>query len=684
MLEAAGASASKNVSMLQSRAFSSPITHSALCPQMDLLALVLNAKTVVVQRFNWQRLLTIVPSDASDERVTAITWSPDGILLAIGLDSGRLLLHTVDTAASAGLAGGRRRTTKDASAPLASKTLAKHPTALHWSTLAPLRGDGDVSVWEEAYADRADPDPAGRHSSAGRARAVLAVGDADGCITLYGCDLGFLIAKTRVMPMGTPVLTIHTSRTLHICIALGTRESHLLARSLSIRALSESYAELWRVGSESVSVASSRSSIQSHVKKISEKWSSNIDAVLNMQIFKPLHASMVSFNEAPDNYSPWKVLRDIHQSADLTGAVKHCLAAEIGENGAKEALRTFRCAVDDIEEALQTSVGLAEHLVFRAGEYAGLSSLSSKFERVGVARESAEAALAAVSALFAQLMGLMLKFYRVCSEIEAFLAWLVVVAQKADREPDEAAEVAGVSKAENELVVSFFKRHLADVDSGSADVVTRTLSGEVLPALEKFHTAAEELVISPFNALSRSLCDSEGTAFPFGLEGHFVENASISERVCGTRGECEIEVCVPTDADKVLLARYKPSEAQWRASCLDLDSLDTTVLGWNHVHGGSFLMVSSSKSALKTPKAERGLVHVQLQACKPGIVDQLFSPFKGREIEGAKVNPEEIDTLQEIALNHKLSGNVMLRAQANVVRYASHLLRISDSYFGSF
>ncbi len=234
----------------------------------------------------------------------------------------------------------------------------KHPTALHWTALEPV-SESD-SMWEAAYADRAEREPIMSTSNTDRSRTILAVGDADGCITFYGCDLGFSIAKTRVMPMGYSVQNIHISKTLQCCVALGMLDGSVLARSLSIPGLSSSYPELWRVGAEVVAVNASRSELQTLIKKDQRKVGHQLDNVLTKSVEKLLFAAMTGFDENPAVYGPWEVLRDVHWSAELDGAVKNCLASEIGESGAKEALRAFRCAVDDIDESLLAAVAVAE------------------------------------------------------------------------------------------------------------------------------------------------------------------------------------------------------------------------------------------------------------------------------------------------------------------------------------
>lgn len=69
-----------------------------LCPKMDLLALLRTDGSVVVLRtISWQRLNTLPAATLQDEkRVTAMSWSPDGNVLALGHAQGAISFLDVE------------------------------------------------------------------------------------------------------------------------------------------------------------------------------------------------------------------------------------------------------------------------------------------------------------------------------------------------------------------------------------------------------------------------------------------------------------------------------------------------------------------------------------------------------------------------------------------------------------
>lgn len=600
------------VEILQNRTFSSTLTHTALCLQMDLIALVLDAKTIVIHRFNWQRLAMISPCESSNEKINAISWSPDGVLLAVGMDNGRLALHAVDSAS--------RQASKDASTSLASRKLVSAPTALHWAMFrADKTASREAMLWERAYAERDTPSwqPSGTKKQGKRARAVLVVGDQDGCIYLLGFDLRFTIAKTRVMPTGIPVTRVHVASNAKLIVALGERNGTVLARAVPLDQLFSSRAELFRVGAEVVALSDAREKLHECISRMCNRWSSSVDSALKRAVERPLNDSLATVGEDVERYGAWHILRDGHQSTTLHSALAICLASEVGEGGAREALRTFRGGADDVDEAILTAIAVAETLLFRASEYRGLIGVSSKFEHVGVCSDGAERALQSASSLFSELSAFLLKFYEVCAEIESFLVWLGIEALKADKEdPDDATGVPVLSHEEQELVGKFFSRHLADIESGSVDILSRTLRTKVLPSVEKLHASAQKLVVTPFQAMSATLGVNFGMEIALSSMNETLAHVSIAERMLD---EAIVELCFPDGKGKVVTARFLSKQQQWYGNCVQVKESPQVIVDWSHFRGEHFFVFSVGECSSSSDAITLSL---QFKLCKAQVLER--------------------------------------------------------------
>lgn len=91
--------------LLVERGVAAEVALAAWCPAMDLLALASTDGQLSVHRLNWQRLWSSTPESISGRSsgfvsgslITALTWSPDGKLLAVGgADGGVALLCAED------------------------------------------------------------------------------------------------------------------------------------------------------------------------------------------------------------------------------------------------------------------------------------------------------------------------------------------------------------------------------------------------------------------------------------------------------------------------------------------------------------------------------------------------------------------------------------------------------------
>jgi len=74
------------------------VTKVALCPKMDLIALLAGDGSLVVLRtISWQKLHALPAAELRDEnRVTDLAWSPDGNMLALGHERGAISFFDVE------------------------------------------------------------------------------------------------------------------------------------------------------------------------------------------------------------------------------------------------------------------------------------------------------------------------------------------------------------------------------------------------------------------------------------------------------------------------------------------------------------------------------------------------------------------------------------------------------------
>lgn len=559
----------QHVTVLQNRSFSSALTSSAICYGMDLIALVLDGKTVVVHRFTWQRLAMFVPTDGSDARIECLTWSPDGAILAVALSSGRVSLYGVDPAL---------RRTKDVSAALADITLPAKPSALSWS---PSVEGSEIDI--TMYRERASLGVHIMPPKEDRRYTLLAIGDVTGHVSLYGRDLAYSIG--RAPALSVPVSRLHVAD--DVVIAIGKSKDGILEASAMRRPKS---AEVWRAGSEVVALRSIHNELQSYIKRVHERWSHCTDRVLRRSIEGPLNKAL--------KYAAvgaWDTLCDVHHSATLHPAATLCLSEEIGEGGAREALRTFRGGSDDVEDALLNAVQAAETLLFRASEYRALADMEPLlFAKVGIFSIDCAELVHAATELYTVTTTAVSKFYAIHTETDAFLKWFISVAQIAGRNEDDDGPVPNLmtqTDTDRLYVSNFFARHGSDVNTGRRDEFARIVETELGKQEATIGKVINKLLDAPHAAISNALSTSSKCAIRV-ADGVDVSKASFEEFEDGS-----IEACVPGKDGCILALRF--SDGVWRATWSQVQSNGKAVIACSYCPENRYLLAMEGNDVLK-------------------------------------------------------------------------------------
>lgn len=508
--------------LLQDRTTSAPVSHLVLSPRMNLLALVLDHTSVAIFRLSWQRLATIPLSMAPGQHISSLIWSPDGAHLLVATSAADLSILSVDRSAFASSARAKR-VARETGGAVATVTLPVPAACLGWV--------GGPRTTRDVYEDRAGMLAA--RDEVMRAKGLIFCGDRDGFLTILSQNLSLLIARVRVLPEGYTVVGLHVNVEVSQCIVYGQRvkdtggprtrarggDAHCVVRAVGLETVLEHLPEIERIGREMVALKAFMERVQAAATRIEESWLQGAAEVRKATVFEPMDKVLTDFAE-PRSRNPWEMLHYVFCGGTVDGAVLQFLAADMSENGAKEALRAFRGHVDDLSDALHDVLPVAENSVVRACEYQALSKLRSRFSSVGLKEHEARELFELTESLYWALGEIMWEIEGMANETEAFLAWLVIAATRAGGNTSRgrtAPEMANLTGEDGRLVSKFFQRatsQSASIAGPSAlDPVEESFKIRLLPAVENHRRFCEKMLARPVLESCSSWPADEGIFF---------------------------------------------------------------------------------------------------------------------------------------------------------------------------
>lgn len=458
---------------LQDRTLSASVTHIALCPNMRLLAVALDANSIAVFRASWQRLATIaVTTSSSDELITSVAWSPTGAHIVATTSQSRLLTYSVDRAMSAAASTRARRGARDTD-PVASLKLQSPATTVLWAqplsqSKTPYDNSASVLLPISLLAKSRSSEHQSAHSHDAE-RGFIFVGDSKGYLTILTSDLSFKIAYTCVTPSDVPISRIHVTACGKRCVIIASNATSqkdssvnntdgngdVLMRIVDLRFLRKFRHEIERIAQEVVAWNSFLNTAKECVEQIEKAWSESVSDIFLKSIVRPLQEVMQQYAEEDGNV--WDELFDVFCGARIKGSLLHFLNSSLGENGAKELLRAFEVHDNEAMEAFQKVLPFAENATSMASELRSLAHVTTRFEPVGVLIEDANHLFDAASEMYNNFFLKSEDLRMTSNEPSFFLYWIVITARKSDNS-GESQQNDQLGGWETQCILKFFEK----------------------------------------------------------------------------------------------------------------------------------------------------------------------------------------------------------------------------------
>lgn len=518
--------ASCSPELLQDRKLSASISHVAICPNMDLLAAVLDKTSIAIFRVSWERLTTIPVCAKDNQIVTAFAWSPDGANIAVATSAADLAIYSVDRSSFASM-GKTKRAARDAAGPVASVELQAEVLCIEWMDISGASGNARR---EACYEDRAALlKKEGGDSCAEAAAGLLFLGDCEGTLLVMMHHLLFTVVCKQVMPPSCAVQGLHVTADLRNCLVIGkcsdkrnegdptSAEDVWALRCVDLQHMVEFLPEIERVGLEVVALRSLDKELAKVLEIVEKEWVTGAAHVPRTSVAEPLKKTLNDFAEQGSR-SPWEVLHNVFCGARVNGAILQFLAGELGENGAKEALRTFRSHIDLLLGSLNSFIPFLERGLFRLSEFRALSRLTERFKPAGVLLDLTDDLFHIAESLFMGFGELSWEIEKLGNQTEALLAWLVLAAARAggDSIRGRGSSSGNVSGEDARLVSQFFQTTLlieekaVGNDISEMNNVTQLYCSRVNEAVTKFETQCNLVMTKPSISISKALNVDEG------------------------------------------------------------------------------------------------------------------------------------------------------------------------------
>ena len=669
---------------LQDRTVSGSVWKVIICPQMDLVAVVLDRNSITIYRTTWQRLATIPVCSAENEVITSIAWSPDGAYIVVGTSSRTLAIYSVDRAASAPTVRAKRSSRE--TEPIVTRQLSSFPTTILWSTKPSIASETATTERYAKYECRAEKIHQSKSKEYNEScDGLLLVGDAAGMVTILSHNLLLAIARISAAPEGFEVNHIHLSQSHRYCLTSSSctpcrgeesqkvdLETQFVLRAFDLSPALGFWQELDRLGQEVMNFTSTIKKLSQEAKSVRETWIEGALEVLISSVKKPLEEIISQFTE---DGSGLQALHDVYCGARIKGAVLQFLANTLGENGAKEALRSFRNHADDTyATVLSGMLPIAENTVFASSEYRGLARLESRFNPVGVELSRAEKLFHASERLLWSIGDLVTEVETVTQEMEAFLAWLVVAAAQAGGESTQnrPSTLQGVSGKDAELISSFFEKHSSKTSRNldSDDSITTLLTKEVQPALALFQTVVEGVISKPCEVLSAKLDAFGEVSFSDGTE---CSNSSVFSGMTSSSNKVddqEVSIVPSVGARAFVFVRCNFTRRKWMVRRYSLAKLGLNVQSAVVVSPDAVLAVTTEISQFENEDKVPGSVSLYELPNVDSDADKMMDDPE--TYQAMKVTlPDAID-LSSRPLDTKFCGSIT-RRDGVIVSVNSHL-----------
>jgi len=451
-------------------------------PKMDILALAFSTGDLSLYRLQWQKVWTAPPQQEQD-RCTAISWRPDGKLLATGYSSGRVDIRHIE--------GNSPIHTNDLSGEITCLTWLDKPTGKH--------GENDNNDLYDNISDDRQWDFLSKLPSLSKTYSYVGVGqdEVDDCrqlvdttdvtVLLVGTSTGtvyvfmggfLLCLKLQLSDMlvvdgmvgVADIIMSDDMKTFCCLLTSNAGEGVLVAVRCPLLATCE--AELAVMADKFSLIHGTLKYMGETNKQIKEAWEG---------ILLEMDTKLASYAEHNPPGTVSADFLELLMFGTPTPQLRQFLLHEMTEKGLKKLGHSIELSYSNIQRlVLKYLHAVSQSINFHLGEMVGLTRANHRFSVLSVTDTAVKEALYAARSFWAKGVELQQVIDESMKNFKAFFRWLYVEILRLTDET-VSGDLSKISQQDVTYIAEFLKRFsTGDDDSSSTSHVYLEKVGQYL------------------------------------------------------------------------------------------------------------------------------------------------------------------------------------------------------------
>lgn len=442
-------------------------------PKMDLIALATMQGEVLLHRLSWQKVWALSALGGRDKeiKIEVLSWRPDGKILAVAYETGKIvlcdvenadILHTIEIRASITAMTWVAKFTSDATKS-DNEIYFYEDLSHHFLSKLPSLSKSYGSLGKQSEENVEDSKKLKDQNNLN----ILIVGTSNGKILLFSfgvfpsgeIDVSTEIAK-NVMVELPKIKSVSISEDLSLlCVTMESKniDGEILYSFLSyeIPLIKNKHQELQVVALKYGQIACLQGYLSSTIRAISEAWE---------DILLEIDSKLTNYAEEKYKMSSGSVSDDFLELLMFgtpSDVLEKFLLHDLTEKGLKKLGHSIELSYSNIQKlVLKHLQSVSQALFYHLGDLKGMAQWTERFGALGLSTDAVNQAVMSVASFLMKATEIQQVIDNSMKNFKAFFRWLYAVILRLSEEP-VPPEIMKVTQQDLNFVAEFLKENFA-------------------------------------------------------------------------------------------------------------------------------------------------------------------------------------------------------------------------------